>query len=80
MIFVTEVGFLILLCPAGIRVLLRFHIGILLKPFRDFASFDLSIFFAIVSLPGNIDKTGVDYLTLFRLITLLIELLIKLIK
>ena len=80
MVFVTKVGFQIFLCPAGIRVLLCFHVSILLKPLRDFTCLNLSVFLTIVSLPGDINKTGVDYLTLFRLITLLIKLLIKLVK
>jgi hypothetical protein len=65
MVFVIKVGFLIFLCPAGIRVFLRFNVNILLKPLGNFTCLDLSIFRTIVSLLGTSTKLALTIYPFF---------------
>ena len=58
-IFVTVVDFVVLLCPAGIAVLLSSLRRIDIEAFWTLALFDLRVLFTSVALPRSRDEASV---------------------
>src|SRR5690606_32745069 len=77
MIFVAEVFLVIFLNPASIGIFLSANIGIVLKTLWRFAFFDLFVLILLVSLAWDVNKAGVDNLSLLGLIALTVELAVK---
>jgi hypothetical protein len=56
-VFVTEEGKVVFLCPSGVNVFLPFFVRLVFPKFIVFTFFDLLIFIAVVTLTGNFNKT-----------------------
>ena len=60
-VFVTVVGLVVLLRPAGVEVFVGLDLGAVLEGLRDFARFDRGIVRTAVALPGHLGKTRIDH-------------------
>ena len=60
-VFVTVVGLVVLLRPAGVEVFMGLDPGVVLEGLRHGARFDRGMVLAAVALPGHLGKTRIDH-------------------